>query len=96
MNATTGTIESRVYYLSTLTTRDHAGRHFTETYPPDVLDDLEAEGLIVITRPVHQATGLSYDQQYWSVEATDEGQDLVDGYPEYQPSPDEAADRTGA
>jgi len=64
--------------------------------PPDVLDDLEAEGLIVITRPVHQATGLSYDQQYWSVEATDEGQDLVDGYPEYQPSPDEAADRTGA
>lgn len=57
--------------LATLTERDEAGRHFTETC--DCLDELEAEGLIEIDRPVHHATGIAYSMEYWHLNVTDEG-----------------------
>lgn len=75
--------ERRVYLLSTMTNRDEAGRHFTERYAGDVLDDLESAGLIEITRPVHQPTGVGYSHEYWSLEVTPAGVALVDAYPEY-------------
>ena len=80
---TTLSLEDQVRYLSTLTTRDHAGRHFTERYPAGVVEELETLGLVTINRPVHEPTGINYDQSYWSLEVTEAGQDLVDANPEY-------------
>jgi len=59
--------------------------HFTANpeYPDDVLDDLEDAGLIRINRPVHGPTGMQYSPEYWSVEVTEDGQQLVDDNPEY-------------
>ena len=50
-----------------------AGRHFTEW--SNHHEALEHLGLIVIRRPVHEATGIDYDCSHWSVEVTDEGQE---------------------
>ena len=66
-----------IHILAQLTTRDEAGRHFTTTVSHDDLAALEADGLIEINRPVH-ASGLPYDEQYWSVEVTAAGVDLVE------------------
>jgi hypothetical protein len=83
MAAVTLTLEEQVRTLSTITNRDHAGRHFTERYPDDVLAALEAAGLIAIDRPVHEATGIPYGHEHWTLEVTEAGQDLVDTYPEF-------------
>ena len=40
-------------------------------------DELEKRGWIEINRPVHEPTGLEYDQQYWSVEVTPKGMEIV-------------------
>lgn len=77
------TTQDKVFALSQLTTRDHAGRHFYERYAPDVLDCLESDGLITISRPVHDATGLSYSQEHHTVEVTEDGIQLVEDNPEY-------------
>lgn len=58
--------------LGMITTRNEAGRHFTETHAADWLNRMEAAGLIEINRPVHQ-TGIAYSQEYWSVQVTEEG-----------------------
>ena len=78
------TTESTVRILSTLTTRDHAGRHFTTRVSSDDIAALEAAGLIVVTRPIHEATGLPYSEEYYSVAVTEAGVELVEAYPEYQ------------
>jgi hypothetical protein len=83
MTATNHTTETRVFALSTLTTRDHAGRHFRERYDADVIEDLESAGLITINRSIHEATGLPYGPETDTVEVTEEGQELVDANPEY-------------
>jgi hypothetical protein len=80
------TTQEQVASLSTMTGRDEAGRHFTARYPDDVLSELEAEGLILISRPVHPRTGLTYSEENWTVEVTEKGVDLVRSYPEYQPT----------
>lgn len=82
------TTEQQVRILSIITTRNEAGRHFTSIHSYADLLALESEGLITIDRPVHEATGIPYDQQYWSVEATPDGVATVESYPEYW---DEAA-----
>ena len=70
--------------LCIATTRDEAGRHFTEWMKH--YEKLERLGLIKINRPVHSGTGISYDCQYWTLEVTDEGQEFVDANPELHPS----------
>ena len=72
--------------LSAMTTRDEAGQHFTARFDAGHVSALEAAGLITIDRPVHDATGISYDQQYWSVAVTDAGQELVDSHPDLHPA----------
>lgn len=62
--------------LATLAERDEAGRHFTELC--DCLAELEAEGLIEIDRPVHEATGIIYSHEYWRLVVTDAGIAAVD------------------
>lgn len=57
--------------LAGLSERDEAGRHFTETC--DCLDELEAAGLIEISRPVHAATGIAYSQEHWHLTITEAG-----------------------
>lgn len=57
--------------LATLCERDEAGRHFTETC--GCLGELEDSGLIEIERPVHEATGIPYSQEYWHMAVTDAG-----------------------
>jgi len=79
------TNEQSVGLLAKITTRDEAGKHFMQLYPYDALQELEKAGLIKITRPVHEATGIRYSEEYWSVEVTEEGQSLVDAYPECWP-----------
>jgi hypothetical protein len=60
-----------------ITTRDHAGVHFTSNWPGSTIEALEARGWIIVNRPVHKPTGLEYDQQYWSLEFTEEGLEAV-------------------
>ena len=57
--------------LATLSERDEAGRHFTETC--GCLAELEAAGWIEIDRPVHEQTGIAYSREYWRLNVTDEG-----------------------
>lgn len=75
----------KVAILSEIITRDEAGTHFTALHACDALAELEEEGLIEITRPVHEFTGIPYSQEYWSVEITDDGMALLDANPELIP-----------
>ena len=62
--------------LATFASRNEAGRHFTTIYPNDLIDALEAEGLINVTRPVYD-DGTPYLQEYWHAEPTDQASDFV-------------------
>lgn len=73
-----------VRLLSTLTTRDSAGRHFTALHPSAHLDDLEQAGYVEVYRPYHH-TGVRYSEEHWQVEVTDRGRDLVETHPEHWP-----------
>jgi hypothetical protein len=77
-------LEDKVRILSTLTTRNSAGRHFMSLVPDDDLASLESDGLIVIHRPVDEATGIPYSVEHYSVEVTALGAGLVDVNPEYR------------
>ncbi len=79
------TTEQQVAILAVITTKDEAGKHFTELYDADALAELEQAGLLAIHRPVHEATGIAYSQEYYSVEVTEEGIALVEQWPEYCP-----------
>ena len=72
--------DNQIAELCILTTRDEAGRHFTEW--SEHFEALEEMGLIEINRPVHNATGIDYDQQYWTLEVTEEGIAVVEANPE--------------
>lgn len=76
------TTSEQVRILSKLCTRNEAGRHFTEVYDGADLAALEEDGLIIISRPIHEATGIFCSQEYWSVEVTDDGVALVEANPE--------------
>ncbi|MHB8180081.1 MAG: hypothetical protein ACYDDR_04560 [Acidithiobacillus ferrivorans] len=73
-------IEQQEQILSQITTRDESGKHFTEIYNAGDLAELEADGLITIDRPEHEATGIPYAQEYWSVEVTDAGIEIVEAF----------------
>ena len=61
--------------LSVIATHDEAGRHFTEAYPG--WDDLELCGLIDVHRPIHQRTGFYYAPEFWTLDVTADGLELV-------------------
>lgn len=83
MSASNITSDDLIRELCIITTRNDAGRHFTEW--SDHYERLEAAGWIRIDRPVHEATGIPYSMDSWSVEVTEEGQEIVDAYPELHP-----------
>lgn len=56
-------------------TRNEAGIHFTEWM--DYFEYLESVGLISVHRPIHEATGIPYSQEYWTLEVTALGQNSV-------------------
>lgn len=62
--------------LATFVERDEVGRHFTTIYPNDLIEALEAEGLIDVARPVYD-DGTPYIQEYWHAEPTDQASDFV-------------------
>ena len=66
--------------LGDLTTKDEAGTHFTEYVSADNLQWFEDSGLIEINRPVHEASGIQYEQREWTVTVTDEGLAFVETY----------------
>lgn len=70
--------DERLRILGTITTRDEAGRHFTERFDSIDFEALEAAGYLDIRRPIHQPTGIAYTQDHWTVEVTPAGQELVD------------------
>ena len=82
MSETTTITDDIIRELCTITTLDQAGQHFTLRY--DHWEALERAGLIVVHRPVHE-TGVPYSLDYWTVEVTDDGQELVDAHPELHP-----------
>ena len=61
--------------LQHATTRNEAGIHFTDWM--DHFEYLESVGLIWIDRPIHEATGIAYAQEYWTLEVTPLGQKTV-------------------
>jgi hypothetical protein len=75
--------DNQISELCILTTRDEAGRHFAEW--SEHFEALEEMGLIDINRPVHEATGIDYDQQYWTLEITEEGIAIMEANPELHP-----------
>ncbi len=79
------TTQQKVEILAVITTKDEAGKHFREVYDADALAELEQAGLLAIHRPVHEATGIAYSQEYHTVEVTEEGIALVEQWPEYCP-----------
>lgn len=82
MSRSINSISSQVAILAKICTRNEAGRHFTEVFEKSALDALENAGLIIINRPTHEATGMSYGLDDWSVEVTDQGIGLVENNPE--------------
>src|SRR5688500_13367167 len=74
----------QVRILSKITTHDKTGKHFTEIYNAPDLAELEAEGLIAISRFIHEAIGILYSEEHWTVAATEDGLVLVVAYPEYR------------
>ena len=56
-------------------TRNDSGQHFTEWMR--YWGYLESVRLIVIDRPIHEATGIPYSQEYWSLEVTELGLDSL-------------------
>ena len=80
---TTMGLEETVRILSTMSEKDHAGRHFTTRYSDAVLAELRDRGLIEVTVPVHESTGLDYAAEYHRLAVTQEGIDLVESCPEY-------------
>ena len=58
--------------LGRLVTRNSAGRHFTGTYTPDWLGDMEAAGWIWIDRPIDFQTLLPYGPEHWTVSVDEE------------------------
>jgi hypothetical protein len=85
------TVPEMVAHLATMTNRDDAGRHFTERYPDALIRELEANGLVAVTRPVHRPTGIPYDESHWTLELTPTGLELVERFPEYHPADAETA-----
>jgi len=77
--------EEQAYILARIVTRDEDGRHFLEVWPWAALRELEEAGLIEIDRPVHEATGIPYAQEYWSVRVTEDGLGVVEAHPECWP-----------
>ena len=78
--------DDQIRELCILTTRDDAGHHFTAW--SEHYEALEAAGLIEVHRPIHEATGIPYGQDEWTMQITDEGQYVVDSNPELHPSED--------
>lgn len=72
--------DSLIRELSRITTRDDAGRHFIEW--SKFWAELEFDQLIEIYRPIHEPTGIPYSQEYWQVNLTERGNDLVSQNPE--------------
>lgn len=79
---TTNLSDEAIRELCTITTRDNAGQHFTQF--SSHWEELEAAGLVKVTRPVH-STGIAYSQEHWTIEVTPEGVDVVDTNPELHP-----------
>jgi hypothetical protein len=63
--------------LQSACTWNQAGIHFTEWM--EHFEYLESVGLLEIHRPIHDATGIAYSQEYWRLEVTALGQNLVNG-----------------
>ena len=62
--------------LSQFCERTDSGKHFSEAFRYWTV--LEECGWIAVHRPVHPATKLQYDMQYFSAELTDEGLALAE------------------
>lgn len=65
--------------LGALCTRDEAGIHFTQRYDLDWLHRMEQDGYVIITCPIHEATGIRYSPEYWDVEPTAQGLAIFEG-----------------
>lgn len=82
---TTKLNDDMIRELAVITTRDDAGRHFTEW--SRFTEELEELGLIEVHRPVHAATGMAYGCEHWTVQITPDGESVVGNNPELQPRP---------
>jgi hypothetical protein len=76
-----GPSDDQIAILCRITTRNEAGKHFTELYDADDLIALETAELIEVSRPIHEPTGIMYDRDQWTVEVTEEGLEVVQANP---------------
>lgn len=60
--------------LGKVTTRNESGMHFTQWLD---YEELEDKGLVKVYRPVHE-TGIPYSQEYWTIEVTEKGLNLLE------------------
>ena len=62
--------------LGKISTFNEDGRHFTQFLKH--WQDLEEAGLVEVYRPDHESTGIRYSQEFWNIELTDEGRDVLE------------------
>jgi hypothetical protein len=77
--------DDMIRILCTIATRDDSGKHFTKKFSADDLMDLEDAGLIDVSRPIHEPSGIMFDRDQWTCEVTDGGLELVAAHPELHP-----------
>lgn len=66
--------------LGEITTRDEAGTHFTQKHSADWLKRMSDAGLVEITKPVHEGSGVQYSSEYWTVAVTKKGVELGEAH----------------
>ena len=78
--------EEMIRVLCNIMTRDESGVHFMDRYPQETIEALEAARLIVIERPLMESFDVVSSREYWTVELTERGKELVGANPELQPT----------
>lgn len=66
--------------LGALTTRNESGEHFMLAFDGAWLQRMELLCYITINRPRHEATGLLYSQEQWTVEVSPECAEWFDSF----------------
>lgn len=78
--------EEMIRVLCAIVTHKESGVHFTDQYPQETIEALEAARLIAIERPLMETSNDFTARQHWTVKLTERGSELVGANPELQPS----------
>jgi len=70
-------LESLVEILGVITTKNEKGQHFTQLYPSIAIEMLEARNWVKVNKPIHEKTGLYYNEEHYTIEVTEQGHEAL-------------------